>query len=88
LDSTAGVSDKPFDQSVFTGLKESENNTRILSNKRSINRRAGGSRTLQNNYYQVYVLRQKLVLAESNLLPLKSAILKDSLIMACKKELT
>jgi outer membrane protein TolC len=29
-----------------------------------------------NNYYQVYVLRQKLVLAESNLLPLKSAICK------------
>lgn len=66
--STAGVSlsQTLFDQSVFTGLKAARTTREFyqindqLTEEQVIERVA-------NNYYQVYVLRQKLALAESNL---------------------
>jgi len=66
--SGAGVSlnQTLFDQSVFTGLKAAKTTREFyqindqLTEEQVIERVA-------NNYYQVYVLRQKLALAESNL---------------------
>lgn len=66
--STAGVSltQALFDQSVFTGLKAAKSTREFyqindqLTEEQVIERVA-------NNYYQVYVLRQKLALLESNL---------------------
>ncbi|MES2240234.1 MAG: TolC family protein [Bacteroidota bacterium] len=66
--STAGVSltQALFDQAVFMGLKAAKSTREFyqindkLTEEQIIERVA-------NNYYQVYVLRQKLALAESNL---------------------
>ena len=66
--STAGVSltQALFDQSVFTGLKAARTTREFYQ----INDQLTEEQVIENvanNYYQVYVLRQKLVLAESNL---------------------
>lgn len=66
--STAGVSltQALFDQSVFTGLKAAKTTREFYQ----INDQLTEEQVIENvanNYYQVYVLRQKLVLAESNL---------------------
>lgn len=67
--STAGVSlsQALFDQSVFTGLKAAKTTREFYQ----INDQLTEEQVIENvanNYYQVYVLRQKLVLAESNLI--------------------
>jgi len=66
--STAGVSltQALFDQSVFTGLKAARTTREFYQ----INNQLTEEQVIErvaNNYYQVYVLRQKLALAESNL---------------------
>jgi outer membrane protein len=66
--STAGVSltQAIFDQSVFTGLKAAKTTREFYQ----INSQLTEEQVIENvanNYYQVYVLRQKLALAESNL---------------------
>ncbi|MDG2433148.1 TolC family protein, partial [Flavobacterium sp.] len=66
--STAGVSltQALFDQTVFTGLKAARTTREFYQ----INDQLTEEQVIENvanNYYQVYVLRQKLVLAESNL---------------------
>jgi outer membrane protein len=66
--STAGVSltQALFDQSVFTGLKAAKTTRAFYQ----INDQLTEEQVIENvanNYYQVYVLRQKLVLAENNL---------------------
>jgi outer membrane protein TolC len=66
--STAGVSltQALFDQSVFTGLKAAKTTREFYQ----INDQLTEEQVIENvanNYYQVYVLRQKLILAESNL---------------------
>lgn len=66
--STAGISltQALFDQSVFTGLKAAKNTREFYQ----INDKLTEEQVIErvaNNYYQVYVLRQKLALAESNL---------------------
>ncbi|MFA9192065.1 TolC family protein [Flavobacterium sp. FZUC8N2.13] len=66
--STAGVSltQALFDQSVFTGLKAAKTTREFYQ----INNQLTEEQVIErvaNNYYQVYVLRQKLALAESNL---------------------
>lgn len=66
--STAGISltQALFDQSVFTGLKAAKTTREFYQ----INDQLTEEQVIENvanNYYQVYVLRQKLVLAESNL---------------------
>jgi outer membrane protein len=66
--STAGVSltQALFDQSVFTGLKAAKTTREFYQ----INDQLTEEQVIENvanNYYQVYVLRQKLVLAENNL---------------------
>ena len=66
--STAGVSltQAIFDQSVFTGLKAAKTTREFYQ----INSQLTEEQVMENvanNYYQVYVLRQKLALAESNL---------------------
>lgn len=55
-----------FDQSVFTGLKAARTTREFYQ----INNQLTEEQVIENvsnNYYQVYVLRQKLSLAESNL---------------------
>ena len=55
-----------FDQTVFTGLKAARTTREFYQ----INDQLTEEQVIENvanNYYQVYVLRQKLVLAESNL---------------------
>lgn len=66
--STAGVSltQALFDQSVFTGLKAAKTTREFYQ----INNQLTEEQVIErvaNNYYQVYVLRQKLALVESNL---------------------
>lgn len=66
--STAGVSltQALFDQSIFTGLKAAKTTREFYQ----INDQLTEEQVIENvanNYYQVYVLRQKLVLAENNL---------------------
>ena len=66
--STAGVSltQALFDQSVFTGLKAAKTTREFYQ----INNQLTEEQVIErvaNNYYQVFVLRQKLALAESNL---------------------
>ena len=66
--STAGVSltQAIFDQSVFTGLKAAKTTREFYQ----INSQLTVEQVIENvanNYFQVYVLRQKLALAESNL---------------------
>jgi outer membrane protein TolC len=66
--STAGVSltQALFDQSVFTGLKAAKTTREFYQ----INDQLTEEQVIENvanNYFQVYVLRQKLILAESNL---------------------
>lgn len=66
--STAGVSltQALFDQAVFTGLRAAKTTREFYQ----INNQLTEEQVIErvaNNYYQVYVLRQKLALAESNL---------------------
>jgi outer membrane protein TolC len=66
--STAGVSltQALFDQSVFTGLKAAKTTREFYQ----LNDQLTEEQVIENvanNYYQVYVLRQKLLLAENNL---------------------
>ncbi len=66
--STAGVSltQNLFDQSVFTGLKAARTTREFYQ----INNQLTEEQVIENvanNYYQVYVLRQKLALVETNL---------------------
>ena len=66
--STAGVSltQALFDQSVFTGLKAAKTTREFYQ----INDQLTEEQVIENvanNYYQVYVLRQKLLLVETNL---------------------
>ncbi|KDN56662.1 TolC family protein [Flavobacterium seoulense] len=66
--STGGVSltQALFDQSVFTGLKAARTTREFYQ----INNQLTEEQVIErvaNNYYQVYVLRQKLALIESNL---------------------
>lgn len=66
--STAGVSltQALFDQAVFTGLRAAKSTREFYQ----INNQLTEEQVIErvaNNYYQVYVLRQKLALVESNL---------------------
>ncbi len=66
--STAGVSltQNLFDQSVFTGLKAARTTREFYKINNQLTEEEVIER-VANNYYQVYVLRQKLALAETNL---------------------
>ncbi|WP_026712521.1 TolC family protein [Flavobacterium daejeonense] len=66
--STAGVSltQNLFDQSVFTGLKAARTTREFYQINNQLTEEEVIER-VANNYYQVYVLRQKLALAETNL---------------------
>lgn len=66
--STAGVSltQALFDQSVFTGLKAARTTREFYKINNQLTEEEVIER-VANNYYQVYVLRQKLALVESNL---------------------
>lgn len=66
--STAGVSltQNLFDQSVFTGLKAARTTREFYKINHQLTEEEVIER-VANNYYQVYVLRQKLALAETNL---------------------
>lgn len=66
--STAGISlsQALFDQAVFTGLRAAKSTREFYQ----INNQLTEEQVIErvaNNYYQVYVLRQKLALVESNL---------------------
>lgn len=66
--STAGVSlsQALFDQAVFTGLRAAKSTREFYQ----INNQLTEEQVIErvaNNYYQIYVLRQKLALVESNL---------------------
>lgn len=66
--STAGVTltQNLFDQSVFTGLKAARTTREFYQINNQLTEEEVIER-VANNYYQVYVLRQKLALAETNL---------------------
>ncbi|WP_140486237.1 TolC family protein [Flavobacterium sp. GSA192] len=66
--STAGVSltQALFDQSVFTGLKAARTTREFYQINNQLTEEEVIER-VANNYYQVYVLRQKLALVETNL---------------------
>ncbi|MEL1241182.1 TolC family protein [Flavobacterium flavipallidum] len=65
---TGGVSltQTLFDQSVFTGLKAARTTREFYQINNQLTEEEVIER-VANNYYQVYVLRQKLALAETNL---------------------
>ncbi|GGA65980.1 transporter [Flavobacterium palustre] len=66
--STAGISltQALFDQSVFTGLKAARTTREFYQINNQLTEEEVIER-VANNYYQVYVLRQKLALVETNL---------------------